>query len=102
MAKHVQLPIQLVPFPHPDTICESAEKEDAWDVALIGADPLRANRISFTKPYCEIQACFMIRNGKKVFPSLTDLDLPHKQIVVKDGGAYDLWLQQHLKNAELP
>ena len=43
----------------------------------------------------------MIRNGKKILHSLTDIDLPHKRIVVKGGGAYDLWLQQHLKNAEL-
>jgi polar amino acid transport system substrate-binding protein len=39
---------------------------DAWGIALIGAEPQRAEVIAFTPAYCEIQASYLVRAGSNV------------------------------------
>ena len=111
--------LKLVPFPHPNLICDDAEKwhhhadtklsshsdidsseteNCAWDIGLIGADPLRSGFLAFTKPYCEIQACLMVRDSS--IQQLKQLDCLNKRIVVKRGGAYHLWLKANLQFAD--
>ena len=102
--------LELVPYDHPNLVCDAATA-DEWDVALIGADPLRGEHIAFTRPYCEIRATLMVRTGgnaaslesakAKEIESLADLDEPGRKIISKHGGAYDLWLQKNLRHATL-
>ncbi len=99
IAARLGVELELVPFPHPDKLCAAAE-EGAWDVALVGADPDRAQFISFTDAYCEIQATYMVRRDSPI-RQVEDADRPGARIAVKRGGAYDLWLSRNLRHAEL-
>jgi len=95
------LDLQLIAYEHPHLICEAATS-DCWDIALIGADPLRETHITFTRPYCEIPATFMVRKEDSAkFRSLSDLDKDYAKIMAKKDGAYSLWLRQNLKHATL-
>ena len=90
--------LKLVPFAHPNLVCDAA-LDDLWDICLIGADPLRSEHIKFTQPYCEIRATLMVRDV--AVKCLADVDRPDKKVVVKGGGAYDLWLQGNMKHPEI-
>ena len=105
LATEIKIPhIELLPFAGPDKICDAAAaaagSDDGWDIALIGADPLRETHIAFTRPYCEIRACFVVRKRSEL-RNLQDIDQPGIKIISKKGAAYDLWLQQHLQHAQL-
>ena len=47
------------PTAHINTQHPNLRKEDKWDVAMIGADPARAEFIQFTAPYCQIEATYV-------------------------------------------
>eukprot|EP00405_Crypthecodinium_cohnii_P000060 CAMPEP_0194763958 /NCGR_PEP_ID=MMETSP0323_2-20130528/20795_1 /TAXON_ID=2866 ORGANISM="Crypthecodinium cohnii, Strain Seligo" /NCGR_SAMPLE_ID=MMETSP0323_2 /ASSEMBLY_ACC=CAM_ASM_000346 /LENGTH=254 /DNA_ID=CAMNT_0039689999 /DNA_START=22 /DNA_END=786 /DNA_ORIENTATION=- len=98
IAKALEVPAELVPFPHPDKLCEAAES-NAWDICLIGADPARASKIDFTSAWCEIQATYMVPASST--KTIETMDSKGVKIASKKGGAFDLWLQRNLKNAEL-
>ena len=72
----------------------------AWDIALVGADPDRAQLIDFSSAYVEIQATYMVPVDSK-FTSIEQVDCEGTRIATKGGGAYDLWLTRNLHHAEL-
>jgi len=110
IASRLEVPLQLVPYDHPDDICAAAEEAVAsatgtdgppqtpWDIALIGADPDRAAVIDFTPAYCEIHATCMVPASSPAV-RFADLDRDGMRVSVKGGGAYDLWLTRNWKNA---
>lgn len=106
IATRLQVPLQLIPYDHPDDICAAAEAAVAtnghpqtpWDIALIGADPDRAAVIDFTPAYCEIHATCMVPSDSPV-TSFEQLNRDGVRISTKGGGAYDLWLTRNWKNA---
>ena len=101
LARRLGLPLRLEPFAHPDVLCEAATAK-GWDVALVGADPARAEHIAFSPAYCEIQCTFLVRaSDRSRFANLADVDVPGVRIAVKSGGAYDLWLERHLRHAKI-
>jgi len=99
LARRLGVEARLVPFPHPDRLCDAAG-DGLWDVALVGADPARAARIDFTAAYCEIQATYMVPASSSA-GAVADVDRPGARVAVKGGGAYDLWLTRNLRHAEL-
>jgi len=91
--------LELVPFGNPDEVCDAAAS-GAWDIALVGADPDRAQLIDFSSAYVEIQATYMVPVDSK-FTSIEQVDCEGTRIATKGGGAYDLWLTRNLHHAEL-
>lgn len=89
----------MVPFKGPGEAAD-AIATDAWDIANIAAEPERAKTIHFSPAYCEIQATFMLPPGSTI-TSVDQVDQPGNRISVKARAAYDLWLTDHLKHAEL-
>lgn len=107
IADRLEVPLQLLPFDHPDDICAAAEEASAtggpatpWDIALIAADPDRALAIDFTPAYCEIRATCMVPPSSPV-TGFADLDRDGVRVSVKGGGAYDLWLTRNWKRATI-
>lgn len=98
LAQALGVQAELIPFPHPDKLCDAAE-EAAWDICLIGADPARASMIDFTAAYCEIQATYMVPVASE--KTLEDMDTKGVRVASKKGAAYDLWLTRNVKNAEI-
>jgi len=98
-ARRLGVPLKLVPYPNPGVLADAAGT-DAWDIGLIGADPLRSEKTAFTAAYCEIEATYMVPPGSKL-KTIADVDKPGVRICVSARSAYDLWLERNIQHATL-
>src|SRR5207302_11288006 len=55
IARRLDVPVKYLPFKSPGELADQSGN-GVWDVALIGAEPQRAETIAFTAAYCEIEA----------------------------------------------
>ena len=99
IAERLGVPLKYVPYPKPGEIADAAET-NAWDIALIGAEPQRAEKIYFTAAYAEIEATYLVPAGSPI-KSIADVDKPGIRIAVTARAAYDLWLERNIKQATL-
>lgn len=99
VARRLGVPLKLVPYPNPGVLADAAGT-DAWDIGLIGADPLRSEKTAFTAAYCEIEATYMTPPGSPL-KTIEDVDKPGVRICVSARSAYDLWLERNIKHATL-
>jgi polar amino acid transport system substrate-binding protein len=99
IAAALGVPVSFVPYPSPGDLA-AAVSAGAWDVGLIGADPLRAAEIAFTPAYLEIEASYLVR-GDSPIRTLADVDRPGVRIAVGDKTAYDMYLRRTLQHATL-
>ena len=99
IAQRIGVPLSLVPFRTPGEVADAADG-DVWDIALIGAEPQRAERIAFTDAYVEIEATYLVPAGSPI-RSVGDVDRPGNRIAVAARSAYDLWLERNIGQAEL-
>ena len=97
IADRLGVPMQPKPYARPN---EVAEAVGDWDIALIGAEPHRAAKISFTAAYCEIEATYLVPAGSPI-TSLAEVDRPGVRIATSAGAAYTLWLERNIKQAQL-
>jgi polar amino acid transport system substrate-binding protein len=98
-ARRLGVKLKLVPYPNPGVLADAAGT-DAWDIGLIGADPLRSEKTAFTAAYCEIEATYMVPPGSKL-KTIADVDKPGVRICVSARSAYDLWLERNIQHATL-
>lgn len=91
--------VELVPFPTPGELADAAAR-DVWDIGNIGAEPERARTIAFTPAYVEIEATYLVPAGSPI-GRIEEADRPGVRIAVSARSAYDLWLSDHIRHAEL-
>ena len=99
VARRLGVGIEYVEYKTPGEIADDAGM-DAWDIANIGAEPQRAEKIDFTRAYCEIQATYLVPLGSSL-KSIEEVDRPGVRIVVSERSAYDLYLTRNLQHASL-
>ncbi len=99
IAERLGVPIKYVPFPKPGELADAVDT-DAWDIGLIGAEPARAEKITFTAAYAEIEATYLVPAGSPI-TSIAEVDRPGVRIAVSARSAYDLWLDRNIKHATL-
>jgi polar amino acid transport system substrate-binding protein len=99
IARRLGVPVKYVPFERPAKLADAAGT-NTWDIGLIGAEPQRAEKITFTNAYCEIEATYLVPQGSPI-SSVADVDRPGVRITVRRGAAYDLWLDRNIKQATL-
>ena len=99
VADRLGVPVKYVSYKSPGLLADAAEA-DEWDIGNIGAEPQRAETISFSAAYCEIEATYLVPAGSPI-QSIADVDQPGNRIVVASRSAYGLWLQNNIKHAEL-
>ena len=97
IARRLGVPVAYVPFERPSKLADAAGT-DAWDIGLIGAEPQRAEKITFTPAYCEIEATYLVP-GDSPITGVAEVDRPGVRITVRRGAAYDLWLERNIKQA---
>ena len=97
IARRLGVPVAYVPFDRPSKLADAAGT-DAWDIGLIGAEPQRAEKITFTPAYCEIEATYLVP-GNSPISGVAEVDRPGVRITVRRGAAYDLWLERNIKHA---
>jgi polar amino acid transport system substrate-binding protein len=99
IADKLGVPVQYVPFKTPGELGDQVDN-NVWDIGNIGAEPQRAQKISFTAAYCEIEATYMVPVGSPI-KSMADVDKKGVRIAVSARSAYCLWLENNIKNATL-
>lgn len=99
IAERLGVKVSYVTFASPGEIADAAT-QDEWDIALIADEPSRAEQITFSKAYVEIEATYMVREDSPI-QKIEDVDQGGVQIAVSARAAYDLYLTRHLKHAAL-
>jgi polar amino acid transport system substrate-binding protein len=99
IARSLGVPVKLVPFESPGQLGD-AVGTNVWDIGLIGAEPQRAEKISFTAAYVEIEAAYLVPPGSPI-TSIAEVDRKGVRIAYGARSAYGLWLENNIKNATL-
>jgi len=99
IATRLGVPLKYVPFKSPGELADKATS-GVWDIGLIGAEPQRAETISFSPAYAEIEATYLLPFGSPL-KAIADVDAPGVRIAVTGRAAYGLWLDRNIKHAEL-
>jgi polar amino acid transport system substrate-binding protein len=99
LGRRIGVPVEIVPYSTAGQMAD-AVKTGAWDVAFLAAEPQRANEISFTAPYAEIEATYLVPPGSPL-RTVKDVDRKGVRISIAEKSAYDLYLSRNLKHAQL-
>jgi polar amino acid transport system substrate-binding protein len=97
IARRLGVGVAYVKFERPSHLAD-AGGTNVWDIGLIGAEPARAAKITFTSAYCEIEATYLVQPNSP-FKAVADVDRAGSRIAVRRGAAYDLWLERNIKHA---
>lgn len=99
IADRLNVSIEFVPYATPSEVA-AAVHDSEWTIALIAADPARSAAISFTAPYSQIEAAYLVPPDSPI-GTLIDVDRPGVRIAAYKGSAYGLWLERNLRHATL-
>jgi polar amino acid transport system substrate-binding protein len=99
LADKLGVPVKYVPFPKPGLLADAVD-DNLWDIGLIGAEPARAEKITFTAAYSEIEATYLVPAGSAI-TAIDQVDKPGIRIAVSARSAYDLWLVRNIRHATL-
>ncbi|MEM7744648.1 MAG: transporter substrate-binding domain-containing protein [Pseudomonadota bacterium] len=99
LADRLGVSVQYVTYPSPGAVAD-AVAGDNWDIGLIAVEPKRAETVTFSPAYTEIEATYLVPESSGAV-SLEDIDMPGMRIAVSDRSAYDLYLSRTLQNATL-
>jgi polar amino acid transport system substrate-binding protein len=81
-------------------LAADAAKDQVWDVVFIGAEPARANVITFSPAYVEIEATYLVPEHSTI-RSIADVDHESVRIVSTARAAYTLYLARTLRRAQI-
>jgi polar amino acid transport system substrate-binding protein len=99
LARALGVPIKFVSYDSPNKMADAVKQEE-WDVAFLATDPARESDISFTAAYLEIESCYLVPPNSPI-QSMADVDRKGVRVSTVKGSAYELFLNRHLKQAEL-
>jgi polar amino acid transport system substrate-binding protein len=99
LAEQLGVPVRYISYASPGKLTDDAGL-GVWDVGLIGAEPQRAEKMAFSPAYVEIAATFMV-GPKSNLQSISDVDRPAVRIASTARAAYDLWLENNIKHAQV-
>ena len=99
IARRLDVGISYVTFKTPGELADAAT-EDVWDIGLIGAEPARAEHITFTAAYSEIEATYLVP-PESPLETIEDVDRPGIRISVPSRAAFELWLTYNIRHAEV-
>jgi polar amino acid transport system substrate-binding protein len=99
VARRLGVPVKYLPYKSPGELADAASSH-AWDIGLIGAEPQRAEQITFTAAYCEIEATYLVPAGSRLH-AIAEIDAAGVRIAVTGRSAYGLWLDRNIKHATL-
>ena len=99
IAKELNVNCKLVQFERPGLLADAVD-DNKWDIGNIAYEKERSKTIDFSDPYVNIDANFIFRN-KHNFKSNEEINSSGIKIAVVERSAYDLWLSDNFKNAEL-
>lgn len=98
LARRLGVDAVFVEYASPGAVTEGVGKE--WDIAFVAADPEREAGISFTPPYAELDATYLVREDSTI-RAVADADRAGIKIATGATSAYTLVLKRDLKHASL-
>ncbi|MBU3562110.1 transporter substrate-binding domain-containing protein [Polynucleobacter hallstattensis] len=99
IAKRLGVELSLVGFNTQAEVVEAVVSARCG-ISLLGSDPARAQKITFTPAYVELEASYLVSANSPI-TELSQVDQPGVKIASFQQSAYDLWLQRNLKHASL-
>jgi polar amino acid transport system substrate-binding protein len=99
LGRRLDLPVQFLSYDSAAAMADDARTGD-WDVAFLAADPAREETISFTPPYLELDATYLVPAGSR-FQALDEIDADGVRVAARPRSAYDLFLRRSLTRATL-
>ena len=99
LAKELNVKYKFLLFKNPGELTDSTS-EDKWDVGNFAYERKRAQIIDFSRPYVNIDANFLV-SEKNQIDNNKEVDSKYIKIAVVNRSAYDLWLSDNFKNAEI-
>ena len=99
LAKELNISFEIVQFANPGLLADAVNNNEC-DIGNIASEKERGKTIDFSDPYVNIDANFLFREEDN-FKNNNDIDQPGIKIAVFERSAYDLWLTENFKKAEL-
>ena len=99
LARELGINYEFVTFKNPGLLADAIDY-DKWDVGNFAYEKKRAEIIDFSNPYVNIDANFLLRKNSEINQN-HDVDNKNNKIAVVNRSAYDLWLSDNYKNAEI-
>jgi polar amino acid transport system substrate-binding protein len=99
LGRRLGVPVEFVSFDSAGKLGD-AVRTGAWDVAFLGAEPQRAEEITFTAAYLEIPSTYLVPAGSPI-RSVADVDREGVRIAVTEQSAYGLFLSRTIEHARL-
>ena len=99
LAKELNISFEIVQFANPGLLADAVDNNE-WDIGNIASEKERGKTIDFSDPYVNIDANFLFREEDN-FKNNNDIDQTGIKIAVLERSAYDLWLTENFKKAEL-
>ena len=99
LAKQLNISFEIVKFANPGLLADAVNNNE-WDIGNIASEKERGKTIDFSDPYVNIDANFLFREEDN-FKNNNDIDQSGIKIAVFERSAYDLWLTENFKKAEL-
>ena len=99
IAKRLDVRLDLTGYETQDEVVDSAAS-GRCGIVLVGSDPARAQKVTFTPAYAELEATYLVPMGSPI-KDISQVDQPGVRIASFLKSAYDLWLQRNLKHATL-
>ena len=97
--RRLGIPVELVGYNSGGQLTAGL-KAGGWDVAFLAFEQGRTNEISFSAPFAETDATYLVPAGSSL-RTATDVDQKGVRIAVSAKGGNDLFLTRTLKNATL-
>ena len=99
LAKELNISFEIVQFANPGLLADAVDNNE-WDIGNIASEKERSKTIDFSNPYVHIDANFLFKEEDN-FKNNNDIDQTGNKIAVFERSAYDLWLTENFKKAEL-
>jgi len=99
LGRRMGVPVELVAYNSGGQLTAGL-KAGGWDVAILAFEQGRTNEISFSAPFAETDATYLVHAGSPL-RTAADVDQKGVRIAVSAKGGNDLYLTRTLKNATL-
>lgn len=99
LADELEAKLDCVMYSGAGKVFVDAERQK-WDLAFLAIDPMRAKKVSFTRPYVTIEATYAVRADSKI-GRIDDVDQEGVSVLTSTGSAYDMFLTKSLRYAQL-
>lgn len=99
IAKLLDVKLDLTGYETQEEVVDAAAS-GRCGIILVGSDPARAQKVTFTPAYVELEATYLVPADSPI-QDISQVDQPGVRIASFFKSAYDHWLQRNLKHATL-